>query len=333
MGFAAVRDDPDIAALLVRYLAEVRRAGSPLTERAYRNQLRPAVGFWSDRGISRVEQLREEHVEAYQDTLVDRELKPRSRALAATALRMWLRWLGDRGLIEWTLTRAVTTVRIPRGRARPIRRRDLEQVLDYLAELGPESSVTELRDRAMLAYCLSTGARISEALQVPRDGYQDVEVRQKGGGPKRLLAPEAVCRLVDEYLRRRSDDVRWLWVTTERGKAPHRLTAAAANLRWRRLARILHLPPWTTHQLRDTGATLLVRQQLPTHLIADHLGHADLHTVQKYLEVEDEDRAPVAEAMDALFAKIPPARRLRSGVKLEGRPDLRPGTRKRRPRR
>lgn len=314
----------DVDRLQDRYLAHIRRAGAASSAETYGTQLRGLRRYLAEHGVTRVPQIREEHLEGWQDALVDRGLKPASRSLAATAVRGWLNWLMERELVGWRLLRAVTAVKRPRGRARPIPKTELEQLVDHMAPARRGRSLLQLRDRAFFFYLLTTGARISEALRVGRDNYADVVVRQKGGREKRMRIPAAVVAMVDEYLAARTDSLPQLWITTPRGPV-RPLSREAANRIWRRIAAELQLQRWTNHRLRDSSATLLARQRMPSHMIADHLGHADLRTVQKYIEIADEERAEVLEHMQGLFAQLEVQKPLRSGVRLRGRPDRRRG--------
>ncbi len=312
-----------IVELIRRFLGHVRRRGAASTAETYGYQLHPLRRFLEAHGVTAIDQLREQHLEEWQDELEARHLAPKSRALAATAARSWLRWAIERDFADWRLLRAVTSVRIPRGRARPIPREDLVRVIDSVGPLRPRMELRDLRDRALFFYVLVTGARVSEVLQVRRERFHDQVIVQKGGEEKRLRVPPTVAEMVHDYLARRTDDLPWLWISMERGRPARRLTKEAANLAWRRMARRLGLGRWTTHRLRDTSATFLALKQLPTHLIAKHLGHADLRTVTKYIEIAEEQRAQVLELMEELVrdAPRPPLRR---GVRLRGRTDRRP---------
>lgn len=315
----------DIVQLVDRFLAHIRRAGAASSAQTYGTQLRGLQRWLAERDVVRIQQLREEHLEGWQDSLVQRGLKPASRSLAATTLRSWLNWLMERELVGWRLLRAVTTVKRPKGRARPIPTEDLVRLM---GELGPRRrgrSLRELRDRALFFYLLTTGARISEALQLHRDRFVDVLVVQKGGREKRMRIPPAVQVMIEEYLAARTDALPQLWVGFPRSRQLTPLSREAANHIWERLAGELRLQGWTNHRLRDSAASFLALQRLPTHMIADFLGHSDLRTVAKYIQIADEQRGDVLQAMQGLLEGAKPARpALRNGVRIRGsRPDRR----------
>lgn len=314
----------DIGVLQERFLAHIRRAGSAASAATYGSLLGNLRDHLEARGVLRIQQLREEHLESWQDSLVERGLQTASRALAATALRSWLRWLMERELVGWRLLRAVTAVKRPKGRARPIPAQDLARVFDHLAPRRRGRSIWELRDRALFFYLFTTGARISEVLGLDREHYVDVLVRQKGGRERRMRIPAQVERMVAAYVAARADSLPQLWIAEPRGRPVQPLSRQGANGIWRKMATALRLEHWSNHRLRDSSATFLALKRLPTHVIADHLGHADLRTVPKYIQIAEEQRADVLEAMAGLFDEIETqVPKLRQGVKLKGRPDRR----------
>lgn len=315
-------DESSIGSLIRRFVAHLRRRGAASTAEAYGYWCGTLERYLEEHEITHLGQLGEHQLEGWQDQVKG---APKTRALAATAIRSWLRWLIERDLADWRLLRAVSSVKIPRGRARPIPR---DELVLLVAKLGPTPAVAnlrELRDRALFWYLLATGARISEALQAVREHFHDQVVVQKGGEPKRLRVPARIREIVQDYVAARTDNLPWLWVTNELGRPPRRLTRAAANVAWRRLAKKLGLLRWTNHRLRDTSATWLALQGLPAYAIVDHLGHANLSTVMKYVKVAEEQREDVLKAMEELLVDVPPRPpKLRGGVKLRGRPDRRP---------
>lgn len=313
-----------LADLIPRFLSHMRRKGSPgsRTPGNYGWALRNLEQFLAQRDLTEIGELQEQDLEAWQDSLLARGWAPKSRSLAHTAVRSFLGWLQDRDLVGHRLRACVVSVSAPSQDPRPIEKADVAEIVDYL---GPRPvGLRELRDRALWFYLLVTSARISEALQVRRDNWLPGAVIQlKGGRLKRLRVTATVRQVVEDYLAAREDDSIWLWVTTEPGKPVRRLSRDAANRAWRRLARELGVARWSSHRLRDTAGTLLGEAQLPTHLIADHLGHKDLSTVQKYIKVAEEQKLVAPATLEAVVS-LPARPVFRPGiVRVRGREDRR----------
>jgi integrase/recombinase XerD len=295
--------------------AMLRRQLSPATVRTYRWALQDLFGGMKESGLKDVRELTGDILEDWQDTMGERKWRPRSRSLAVTAARQLIRWLADRGLIDFRLEKALARVKTPDGRPRPIKKPDLEKIKAYLLPRRAHMGIVALRDRALFFYLLTTGARVSEALQVRRDDIEAPVVRQKGGSEKVLLMPLAAQELVEDYLHARHDNEPWLWVSHKSNAPLRRLGAPGVREIWRKLAKKLNVPPWTTHQLRHTCATELLEAGVPELVIAEHLGHHGLASLHIYGQVRDKARREAVEVMGALVGppkrllpKIPPGR-------------------------
>jgi integrase len=163
----------------------------------------------------------------------------------------------------------------------------LEQCDPELAEFfgWPAPGVRILRDRALFQYFLATGGRVSEVLQVHRSTFERETVRQKGGSEKEFTCPPGVSGLIHTYLSQRTDRLDMLWVAFAKGGPVRPLQDSGVLKIWERLAARYSVPRFTTHQLRHTSATLLSKLGHDPLVIANHLGHADLRSVQVYTKV------------------------------------------------
>ena len=311
---------PDsLDALLDDYLrALIRQARSPETVRTYRWAISDLIRQVGRRPLTR------ELLEGWQDQLLARGLRPRSRSLMAAAVRSWLKWCAVRrpGQLPADLWMSMETVHQPRARPRPLSPADFDLLLSYMAPRRPRATEIHLRDRSLFLFLVATGARISEALQLRRDSFAaDLVVRQKGGSEKILLAPPNVREAIEDYLEVRKDDLPWLWITYAHSVPAGRLSRDAAREIWERLARKVGVARFTTHQLRHTCATLLLDQGVPIDVVAEHLGHHGLGTVQRYAEIRPQRRQLAVEVMNgALHWESEYARPL---------PRLRPSARRR----
>lgn len=150
------------------------------------------------------------------------------------------------------------------------------------------------RDRALLAFYVSTGARASELLGVTLDrvnvGDQRIGVRRKGSGRLQWLPASAdafVWLRLYEQQAQRPDDEQALWLTRRRPVRP--LTYSAARRMLQRANDSLGTA-WTLHDLRHTAAQRMVDD--PSMSLTDVqwvLGHAHITTTQLYLRPREEE--------------------------------------------
>jgi integrase/recombinase XerD len=286
--------------------AMLRRQLSPATVRTYRWAMQDLFGGMREAGLTDIRELTRDMLEDWQDTMGERKWRPRSRSLAITAARQLIRWAAERDLVDFRLEKALARVKTPDGRPRPIKKPDLEKIKAYLLPRRAHMNIVALRDRALFFYLLTTGARVSEALQVRRDDIEAPVVRQKGGSEKVLLMPPQAQELVEDYLRARRDESPWLWVSHKSNAPMTRLGPPGVREIWRKLARKLGIPFWTTHQLRHTCATELLEAGVPELVIAEHLGHHGLASLHIYGQVRDKQRQGAVDVMGALLQPARP---------------------------
>src|SRR5262245_6419893 len=237
--------------------------------------------------------VRHEDLRAYQRHLATTLKSPASRARALVAVRSWLRWLAREELVERDLSNRVTLPRVEQRLPKPMSTDELARLLASL----PAGTPIELRDRALVQFLISTGCRISEALQldrtdVPRQGNRLV-VTGKGAKQRAVYLTDDAKRAVDEYLLAREDTSPALFVNydpTNRPGDERRLTAGGARHVVRRIRR--ELGAWSfrsPHVARHTAATSLLEVTGgDVRLVQEVLGHANLNTLQGYTKIVDE---------------------------------------------
>jgi site-specific recombinase XerD len=266
---------------------------SPNTVRAYDGELRRLAGFLASRGHSLVmEELRHEDLRAFQRHLATTLKSPASRARALVAIRSWLRWLARERLMDSDLSNGITLPKLEQRLPKPLPGDELARLLASL----PGETPIEKRDRALVHFLISTGCRISEALQlertdVPRQGNRLI-VTGKGSKQRAVYLTEDAKAAVDDYLQGRSDTSLALFVNYDRSSPDdrqRRLTPAGARHIVNRLRK--ELGAWSfksPHVARHTTATSLLEVTGgDVRLVQEVLGHANLNTLQGYTKIVD----------------------------------------------
>ena len=298
----------EVSAGYLRSLA--RRGRRPNTRRAYTFELLD-FGDWLQRtGVEAIIDLTREHIEAWQDDVQTRKA-PGTQQVTATAVRGALRWAADQELpmSSPTLWLRVAQCRAPRRKPRPIPLRDLKVLWAYL-ELAPEAngerlSLLALRTRALFWILFSSGARISEALQLDRDQLQGcaATVIQKGGFEHELVISATAAAAMVDYLAARSDAGRALFVSHKPGRETgKRLVRSSEQLSWNHLCRLLGIARFTSHQLRHSCATELVRRHVDSMVVSKHMGHRSLSSLAGYVEIVLDTRREAMAVLDCRMA-------------------------------
>lgn len=187
------------------------------------------------------------------------------------------------------------------------------------------ATVRSDRDRALLAFWVSTGARASELLGVTLDrvdpGEQRIGVVRKGSRRLQWLPASADAfvwlRLYEARICRPAGE-QALWLTNRSPVRP--LTYAAARRMLQRANDSLGTA-WTLHDLRHTAAQRMIDD--PALSLTDVqwvLGHAHLTTTQLYLRARpDEVIAKVLEHFQARAERppTPPAPPVAEGYSVD----------------
>jgi integrase/recombinase XerD len=279
--------------------AQLRQEIAPTTVKIYGWALRDFFRFLERHQVVTANQLTRELVEDWQEDC-RRHLSRSSRGIVSTAVRQFLRWGVGQGVIDPRAPYWVTHVKGGRGKPRPIPIEDLRQILAYLTQRAFAGSLVDLRNRALFLYILTTGARVSEAMQVKREDMTRAVVRQKGGTDKDLEVPPVVLEALSDYLAERRDDNPAMWVTLVNNYPMRPLGPPTVREIWRRMAARLGITPWTTHQLRHTGATELYKAGIDGMVVADWLGHKGMSHVTQYTRVSYQRRQEALDVLDGL---------------------------------
>lgn len=168
----------------------------------------------------------------------------------------------------------------------------------------PANTLQQLRDRALLAFLLSTGCRIAEALALNRSDVQrdHATVRGKGDRERIVMLTERAQRALREYEEARSDGSPALFISFHRAcvaRGDHRLSANGARHVCQRVSRDMALPPFHPHQLRHTLGTVLQETIGDARLTAETLGHRGIGSVTGYTKVSDRRRRGAYHELEA----------------------------------
>jgi len=145
---------------------------------------------------------------------------------------------------------------------------------------------TNIRDKAIVCFLLSTGARISEvcALNISDIDFRKLEctVLGKGNKERTVYMNEVAAMTLKEYLDSRTDDGPELF------SSPYgRLTAQGIRKMFKRLEAITGVENVHPHRFRRTLATTLINHGMPIQEVAAVLGHERLDTTLKYVYINE----------------------------------------------
>lgn len=270
-----VGDDASDGLIRLFLDSKVSEGKSPKTLERYEyilKRLRKDVGIPLDR-------VTVYHLRSY----ISREM---SRGIAATTLEggrsIWCNfygWLKNEELIPRDPCANLAPLRTPKEIRRPFSSEEIEKLRD-----AAESA----RDRALVAFLLATGCRVSEVCSVNREDvdFKDLQLQVIGKGNKeRTVYIDAACALrLRAWLAEREDDEPALFIN----RYGERIEPGGVRDVLGRVAARAGVEGVHPHRFRRTLATSLINRGMSLQEVAAILGHSKLDTTMTYVFVDEQ---------------------------------------------
>jgi len=145
------------------------------------------------------------------------------------------------------------------------------------------------RDLAIISLLLGTGIRRSELVGLNRQNYNEesktIMVTRKGGDQQIVEVGDEVCVALSRYLGTRRDNLDPMFLSAK-GK---RLSNEGLWLITKKILGKFGLEG-STHTLRHTFVTELVRQGVPVAIVQSVVGHKSAQTTMRYTHIISSDR-------------------------------------------
>lgn len=284
-----------ILSAIESFLADCNTRGrlAPTSVTAYRRDLRRLATWCARNEIERPEQLDSATLRSFVASMGRAGLDPRSIQRHLSAMRKFFRYLVDHGLIDADPS---SDLKAPRARRKLPRTLDPDQVLQLLDIKGDKP--LDIRDRAMLELCYSSGLRVSELADARWDRLDATQglLRVIGKGNKERIVP------VGRHALTALDEWRRTVASFSSGESPYIFTTAKGNALGIRaiqkrigeravsqgLGQRVH-----PHQLRHSFASHILESSGDLRAVQELLGHANLSTTQIYTHLDFQHLAEV----------------------------------------
>jgi site-specific recombinase XerD len=216
-----------------------------------------------------------------------------------------------RAFLKFLRKRGIESLNPERIELAKVGGRDLDLITaDELNRLmnGPKgSSLTELRDKAMLELLFSTGLRVSELCSLHRDldlSRDEFSIRGKGEKVRVVFLSTAAKSALKAYEAKRGDLDEALFVQMGRavvkamaGKESIRLTPRSVERIIKKYATKAGITRKVTpHVIRHSFATDLLENGADLRAVQAMLGHVNIATTQVYTHVTDKHLREVHKA-------------------------------------
>ncbi len=158
-----------------------------------------------------------------------------------------------------------------------------EKEVEAVLELPKGTGVLVLRDKAILEFLYSTGARVSEMVSSKIENVDLISgfVKVKGKGRKERLLPlgEPAINSIKNYLDKRTDSNKYLFVNKRYGNLSDRGVRGIIYKYINEAAMSVKISP---HTFRHSFATHLLNRGADLRSVQELLGHSSIATTQVY---------------------------------------------------
>lgn len=269
------------------FTANIRNAN---TRRAYFKAACRFSDWCAGRGVTDLAQVKPLHVSAYIESLQGDLAKPSVKQHLA-ALRMLFDWLVVGHIIEHNPAHAVRGPRYSQKKGKtPVL--DREEARALLAAIDT-STLTGLRDRALIGTMIYTFARVGAVLQMKVEDYYTqgrrgwMRFHEKGGKEHEAPCHHKLEAYMDEYLRASgfAEDANGpLWRTTGRatGVPCPMVQKDAYKVIQRRAKQAGIRTKVGNHSLRATGITDYLKSDGKLEIAQRMAGHSNAKTTGLY---------------------------------------------------
>ena len=254
------------------------------TIKSYQKDLVKFSNFSQSLNIVNFKMLNEESCSGWIADLFQKKVSARSIQRHISSAKGFFEYAQKNGLVDGSPFELITSPKSPNYLPNVLSPEDVEQLLNFKPK-----NTQEMRDLAVVELIYSSGLRVSEAVNIDLDDFEESGnfLRVLGKGSKTRLVPvgryaqSAIKKWIEE--RRKISTVDEALFVNLRGG---RISTRSIQERIKNLALMQGLPPVNPHMLRHSFATHLLESSGDLRSIQELLGHSSLSTTQIYTRLD-----------------------------------------------
>jgi tyrosine recombinase XerC len=245
----------------------------------YAADLKEFGSFLESRGGKELQRIDYFLLRKFLSMLSERNLNKRTLSRKISTLKSFFKFMLREGLIKNNPASSLIYPRLDKPLPKFLTEKEMRNIL----KLPEEDAILGLRDRAILEFLYSTGARVSELVSLKRENLDFISgiAKVKGKGRKERLLPlgEPALKSLKKYLDRRSDSNPALFINKRTGRLSDRGIRNIIYKYMKRAALTLKVSP---HTFRHSFATHLLNRGADLRSVQELLGHSSIATTQVY---------------------------------------------------
>ncbi|MBP7088708.1 MAG: tyrosine recombinase XerC [Candidatus Omnitrophica bacterium] len=215
----------------------------------------------------------------YLSLLSEKQLGKRSLSRKISTLKSFFKFILREGIIK---SNPASSLIYPRT-DKPLPKFLTEQEVKKILDLADGKDILSLRDKAILEFLYSTGARVSEAVSLKIENVDLISgvAKVRGKGRKERLLPlgEPAVTSIKRYLDVRQDKSEFLFLNKRNTALSDRGLRGIVYKYIKKAAIYLKASP---HTFRHSFATHLLNRGADLRSVQELLGHTNISTTQVY---------------------------------------------------
>ena len=264
--------------LLPRFIKHLEEKGrSPSTVLAYRADLEQMVAFAVSKGKALPEDIKQDLIEAFRDSLLAENYTPKTVSRKLNAVKTFFRYLVAENHIANDPSQNVAHPKISSSLPKYLSQIEYRALRDVARD--------DVRIAAIIEIILQTGMRISEvaALKSANIKADEVKVEAYATQPERTIPLNKRAKeAIDRYLKERpKTDSPYLFVSKNSKPLAVRNIRAAID----RYMQRSEIPGYSVNDLRTTFIVDNLKGGVDLILLSQVSGHKRLSTTERYLEL------------------------------------------------
>jgi len=245
----------------------------------YKTDLSEFEMFLKSRGGKDIKDIDYFLLRKFLSVLSERKLDKRTLSRKISTLKSFFKFMLREGIVKNNPASALIYPRLDKPLPKFLTEKEVENIL----ELPEGNELMDLRDKAILEFLYSTGARVSEMVSLTKDSLDLISgvAKVKGKGRKERLLPlgEPAIISVKNYLDRRRDKNKALFINKRGGALTDRGVRLIVYKYIKKTALALKVSP---HTFRHSFATHLLNRGADLRSVQELLGHSSISTTQVY---------------------------------------------------
>lgn len=266
--------------LLPKFIGSLESKGrSPSTILAYRADLEQLLGFLVKRNKATTDQVIQEDIEIFRDTLLSQKYTAKSVSRKLNAVKTFFRWLITEKIVTSNPSEEVAHPKIQVAMPKFLSPLEYRALRDVVRD--------DLRVAAVVELILQTGLRISEVANLKLEDVKPTEVKIESYAtqPERSIPINKSAKdALEEYLKiRPKTDSPYIFVS-KNGKP-----LAVRNIR-ASIDRYMNKSEIAAYSVNDLRTTFIVenlKDGVDLILLSQVVGHKRLSTTERYLELAE----------------------------------------------